>query len=231
MAQSQLALYNLAISLCGGDYTIAAVSEASVPAEMCELWYEPTRQLVMRAAHWNSCERIARLVEDTERDSGAAWVPGDPSPGFAFSYTLPSDMLAARYLATFSRFKISYDDTGKTLVCDIGGSATTDAPLLIYTTDNDTVTEWEADLYLAMAYGLAGNVAIGLTGKRSKSADLFQLANSYLTNARANNANEQHELRTQKAASLQLRGYSQSNINSYVYPFGNLFAPPGAPTT
>lgn len=230
MAQSQLALYNMALAVAGQDYTIAATSEESVPAEVCELWYENVRQTVLRAAHWNSARRFARLTEEAERDDSADWVAADPNPGWLYSYDLPASMLAPRYLTSFDQFDIGYDNDGKVLNCNVGGSAATDAPVLCYTVDVTDVTLYEPDLYQAMIYGLAGQIVMPLTGKTSRARNIFDLANGLLMQARAQNANDRYQLVSQRPETLQLRGHVGPSVtNAYFHPYGSLFTSTGAP--
>ena len=231
MAQSQLNLYNLAVSACGADYTISTTGEQSVPAEICELWYENTRQTVLRAAHWKSCKRYARLTEEAERDLAADWVSTDPEPGYAYSYEVPANMLAARYLTTFEQFNLGYETDQMIISCNIGGSAATDAPILCYTLDQTDPTAWEPDLYQAVVYGLAGHICMPLNGKPSRAKNLFDLSNFILQDARANTANEMHRLMRTNSERLQARGYNQAPLSPYVYPYGNTFTLTGAPTT
>jgi hypothetical protein len=230
MAQSQLALYNMALAACGQDYTLSAVNEESVAAELCELWYENTRQMILRAAHWNSARRFSRLTEEAERDESEDWVAADPNPGWYFSYDLPTSMLAARYLTDFSQFDIGYDDNGKVLNCNVGGTEAVDAPVLCYTVDVTDVTLWEPDLYQAVIYGLAGNITMPLTGKVNRARANFELANAILLQARAANANERYQNMQQWPETLQIRGHiGPVATNAYVAPYGSLFSSTGAP--
>lgn len=242
MAQSQTALYNLAVAAVGGDYTISSTSEESIPAEVCELWYEPVRQTVLRAAFWACAKRHERMTKAAARDAETGydsdtdddWVTSDPEPGYAFSYTLPTSMLRARYLTTLEMFSLGWEEEGahKILSCNSGGENATDAPILCYTVDVTDVTLWEPDLYMAIAYGLAGHIALPLTGKAGKAQAMYALANQLIMEARANGANEVgHLLRKRQAPELlQARGYAYSpTISPYVYPYGHLLTGTGAP--
>lgn len=228
MAQSQVNLYNLAISQAGSDYVISATSDQTLAAETCELYYENVRQTVLRAAHWNSAKRYGRLTEETERDADAAWVSTDPEPGYAFSYDLPANYLYARYLSTYERFEIGYETDQKILSCDIGGDNFDDRPILCYTVDVTDVTIWEPDLYRAMYFALAAHICMPLNGKPSRARELFQYANAFLMDAQTQNANEMHRYLQQRVERLAARGYSYTPPDLYVYPFGNLFSGTGA---
>lgn len=231
MAQSQLNLYNLAVSLAGGDYTIASTGEGSIPAAACELHYENVRQVMFRAAHWNSLRRFARLTQDAERDDDAAWVSTDPSPGWAFSYALPTSCLAARFLADFSEFDLSYDNNSRILNTNLGGTATEDKPILCYTVDSTDPTLWEPDLYQSVYLALAAIICGPLTGKNAKVQTLSAMANSILASARAANANEYFRRFQQTPGNLQARGYNYTVSTPFVYPYGAMFSVTGAPLT
>lgn len=229
MAQSQLNLYNMALAACGADYSLSATNESSIPASVCNLWYENVRQVVLRAAHWKSAKRYSRLTEETERDQSADWVSTDPEPGYAFSYALPSGLLAARYITDFAQFDIGYDNDKKILSCNIGGSAATDAPILCYTVDVTDVTLFEPDLYQAIIYGLAAHISMPLTGKVQRARGVIELGNNILLEARAATANEMYVLYKQYTERLQARGFAHSIPSPYIYPYGSMLAAPGAP--
>ena len=229
MAQSQLALYNLAIASTGTNYRMTSTSEESEPAEICELYYESVRQTILRAAHWKSAKRHIRLTEEAERNTSADWVSTDPEPGFAFSYELPANMLAARYLSDFSQFDIGYETDKKILSCDVGGSAATDAPVLCYTIDVMDVTLFEPDLYMAMYYGLGAHLCMALTGKPQRAQGLFNLANQQIVEARANTANEMHRLFKERSLRMQARDAATMLQTPFIYPYGNLLSGTGAP--
>lgn len=229
MAQSQLDLYNKALSVIGADYTVEAVDEASVPAETCELWYDEVRRVVLRAAHWGSARKVARLTLEAERDLSADWVTSDPEPGFAYSYVIPSDLLAARYLSHFGEFTISNDDDEKILNTNWGSDTASERPVLIYTFDQTDVSKWEPDLYVAIAYSLAAQITMPLTGKLARVRSNLEMAYDLVLQARVNTANEIHRMMQSQPEILSLRGYSYSPSTPYIYPYGSWFSTPGAP--
>lgn len=240
MAQTQLALYNLALAAIGSDYSVASLTEQSLPAEACTLWYENTRLTVFRAAHWNSCKRFVRLTKSTARetetgytaDADLDWQSGDPEPGFAFSYQFPERFVAARYLTDFSQFSVGVNsETGEDAInCNIGGPVADDAPVLCYTYDQQNPAKWEPDLYQSMIYGLAGHLVMTITGKPDRANLMFNLANQFLLDARARTANERHQLFQQTPERLQARGYSYTPVFPFVQSYGNLFSGSGAST-
>lgn len=214
--------------MIGENFTVSDITEESVAAATCQLFYDNVRQVVLRAAHWNSAKTYARLVQKTARDDSSSWLDTDPEPGFIYSYTPPSDMLAARYMADFSMFSLGNDASGKVINSNIGGDATTDAPILCYTKDVTDPTLFEPDLYQAIYSGLAAAIVMPLTGKRARAADLAASANAIILAARANNANEYFTLLQPIPEVLQARGYDYSVPSGYIYPYGALFAGTGA---
>lgn len=231
MAQSQVNLYNLAISAVGGKYTLSTTSDQVLPAEICNLWYENVRQTMLRAAHWNCAKQYLRLVEVTERDLAADWATTDPAPGYAYSYDIPSGMLAARYLTSFDQFELHYDAGNSKMVINTnhGSDTATETPILCYTIDVTDVTRWEPDLYQAMIYALAGHICMPLNGKITRSRETLAAADAFIMQARANTANEMHQRRQQIPRELLARGYEYSVQAPYVYPYGSTFTGTGAP--
>lgn len=230
MAQSQLALYNMALAVCGHDYTIADVAEESIAAETCELFYENVRQVLLRSAFWNSSKRFARLVEEAERDPDEDWVTSDPVPGYAFSYELPASLLAARYLTDFAQFELSYDNDSKILATNGGSDTASERPVLCFSIDVTDVTLWEPDLYQAMYYALAAHITMPLTGKVARRQANLQLAYDIVMGARANAANEIHRLFQYHSEVLMARGYTYGPSTPYVAPYGSWYNLTAVPT-
>lgn len=231
MAQSQVNLYNLALALVGADYTVASTSEESVPAETCELFYENVRETVLMAAFWNSAKQFARLVEVTERDLSADWATTDPAPGYAYSYDIPSNMLRARYLTSFSQFELHYDTGNSKMVINAneGSDTATETPIICYTIDVTDVTRWEPDLYKAVYYAMAAHICMPLNGKITRARETAQAANDVILEARAQHLNEMNRMWAKRPHQLAVRGYEFSVEAPYYYPFGGLITATGAP--
>lgn len=232
MAQSQLNLYNLALSIISDKYIVATTGEASIPAETCGMWYDVVRQTVLRSAHWNSCRRFARLTQEAARDTALDWVAADPNPGWAFSYDFPADMLAARYMTNFAEFDVGYDNDGKVINSNVGGTATADKPVLCYTADITDPLIWEPDLYKGMSFALAAHIAMPLTGKSGSARSWLEVANGVILEARVASANERQQLIRTMPESLLARGYTDQNTTvPFFYPYGPSFSASGAPLT
>ncbi len=92
---------NLALSAIGTRSTIASLMEASTEAETINLWYDQTRDGLLRAYPWNWArrQRILALYKSawgTEENPNGT-LPQPPQP-WKYEYAWPSDCLNARYI-------------------------------------------------------------------------------------------------------------------------------------
>jgi len=233
VAQSQVALYNLALSVIGDDFTVSAVDEESIQAAVCQLWYEPVRRMVLEAAHWRCARKWVRLVEEAERDTSADWVTTDPQPGYLYSYDIDdatiTDFLIARHLNDYAEFEIGWDNDKRILSTNYGSDTASETPILFYTADVTDVTKWESSLYIAMAHALAGFICMGISGKAARQDRTLDIANDLISAARANTANEIHRRLQQRPEVLAARGYNYTVSSPYLYPYGSLLTATGAP--
>lgn len=230
MPQSQLDLYNMAVASTGGDFTIATLVEESVPRELCDLYYETVYKTVLRAAHWKVAKRFARLVKVKERDFSQDWAADDPEPDWMFSYAMPSTALAARHLNDFSMFTVGWDETTSqdVLYANVGGPNANDAPILTFTADiGPDPVNWNPDLYLATAYGLASYISRPLNGKRAQAMEMLQIANDLILSARAHTANEQQVIQRVIPSELAARGFDAFPEFRFIQQYGPLLALPG----
>lgn len=82
------------------------MQEASQEARNCLILYEPTRDEILRAAHWNFARKTAQLTllkaaPGTPEFIGtvpAAWNPTLPAPPWLYEYAYPDDCVKARYI-------------------------------------------------------------------------------------------------------------------------------------
>lgn len=227
MAQSQIDLYNLALSACGSRDSVAAVTENTAGARYCQRWYEPVRQQAFRAAHWNSLTAYARLGLLATRGDSTDWTTTDPSPGWLYAYSVPNDMVMARYLTEFQRFVVEPfpSQNVQAINTDVEDA------ILCYTKDETDPGLWDNGLYIAVAMALAAHIARPLTGKRDRVNDLLMDANRQILEAQVQNANERMNRLDWVPEWIQRRGYAGGiSVEPYVVPFGAVFQAPGAPS-
>lgn len=214
MALTQLQLCNLACSAIGAG-TIDDLSETSVEAEQCNLWYEPVRDMVFRAAPWQSLEAQSRLTLTVERDQDEDWVATDPTPGWAYAYALPANMIQPRYLADFRSFKLGSTNGTRTLTVNLPD------PILIYTANDVAIADWDSGLVQAIWSALAAHIAIKCTGQESKQQSMWQIADDKVRTARAQDANARGDLPYEQVPEwLAARGADSLPSQRFVFPPG-----------
>lgn len=226
MSQTQVGIYNLALSAVGSRDTLASISENTPGARECNRWYEPVRRTAFRAAHWKSLREYSRLPLLTERNTAEDWVDTDPHPGWLYAYGAPNDMVAPRYLTTFQTF-----DSGIYASSSVQAIFTNvEDAVLCYTADRTDPSLWDNALYMAVVHALAGYIAIPVSGKRDRSRDLLDAANKAIAEARADTANAMERKYDTIPDWIASRGYSGGIASTrYIADYGPLFATVGGP--
>lgn len=214
MATDLTGIYNLALSVVGTKAKVALPTEVSREAEVCQLWYEATRDRVLRAAPWPCTRKVVTLGLVAERDFSTAWSSGDPEPPWKYAYAYPSDMLAPRHLTDFSRFATGLTDDSRTILTDTAQAS------LVYTKRQTNIAAWDSDLLMAVAHALAGFIAMPLHGKVDRARNAIELANQYILDARVNAANQDYEPMETLPPWLVARGYGQVSTQRFLYPYG-----------
>src|SRR3569623_1719834 len=92
---------NLALSAIGTRSTIASLSEDSTEAQTVQLWYNQTRDSLLRKLPWNWARRqvamaVYKAAAGTPENPNGA-LPEPPWP-WKYSYAWPADCLSARYI-------------------------------------------------------------------------------------------------------------------------------------
>lgn len=223
MTQDLVSIYNLASSAAGSRNNIALPTEVSREAELCELWFGPVRDQVLRAAPWPNTRAFKRLALLAERDPDLEWTASDPEPGLVYLYAVPDDMVNPRYLTTFERFNYGPWDNGGTDIMTI--STQTEDAILAYTKRQENLAIWDSQLYFAVAYALAAHITMPLTGKAQRAQNAAQLANQLIVQARVNAANTDVEDYETIPEWISARGYAGSYpATRYIYPNGALIS-------
>jgi hypothetical protein len=97
---------NRALAAIASRTTVANLAlEQSAEAKQARLLYDPTRDALLRAAHWNFARRTTYLSllksapGTPENPTGGAWNPATmPAPPWLYEYAYPSDCLLVRYV-------------------------------------------------------------------------------------------------------------------------------------
>lgn len=211
---SDLTICNKALSMIGGRATIASLAEGSKEAAVCNLWYDDTRLMLLRAAHWSFARKQVLLTE-----LGNAQDQTAPQP-WAFLYEYPTDCVKMRYLFPYvapvenndvvvtgdfywpsygwmmpsraSRFLISQatwlvDDepvSGKAIVSNLFQA------MGVYTADISDTTQFDQGFEDALVSALAAAIVIPLNGNVQMKGVWEQLATDVVNRARAVDGNE-----------------------------------------
>ena len=225
MAKDLVNIFNLALSIIGTRAKVSSPTESSKEAETCTLWYEISRDVVFRAAYWPSTrihQRLALLKERTNLSED--WTVDDPSPDWTFAYSVPSDMIAPRFLTNFGRFVLEWwrpttQPAIKAIMTDQKDA------ILQYSFRQDNMGQWDDSLYLAVAYALAMHIAMPLTGKLSREKRAREAGNLIIGDARADVANAEENRLDVVPDWIAARGYGeQAPRTKFYWPFGPALA-------
>ena len=90
MTKDVVSIFNLALSVVGTRAKVSVTTENSREAETCRLWYDISRDIVLRAAFWPSTVAHSRLAVLKERANLTDdWTADDPAPDWLFAYGFP----------------------------------------------------------------------------------------------------------------------------------------------
>lgn len=100
MATTALSICNRALLEIGAQAQISSFNEASNEANAASTLYAPTRDMLLRAAHWNFTRKQASLSQLKAYQVNGTIQTGDAAPPvpWQYEYAYPSDCLKARYL-------------------------------------------------------------------------------------------------------------------------------------
>lgn len=219
MAMDEVTIYNMALNAVGTRNSVASPSEESREAEVCRLWFGPTRDQVLRAAPWPSAKAYARLAVLAERNDTLPWVASDPEPGFRFAYGFPQDLLAPRYLSSYGRFSTGTRGSVRALFSN------EESVILFYTKSEPIIPLWDIALQMAVAHALAAYICLPLTGKTQRAKKAEDTANSLIYQAREQSANDDNDFLDTVPDWFTARGYAGSAPSvRYYYPYGPAIA-------
>jgi len=178
---------NKALSVLGvGLSTMDVETETSTEAKACNLWYETTRDEILRDFAWPFA---------TKRAVSLGLVEADPTDYWSFSYRYPSDCITIHQIDNGLRvarrdninsFTLGGDDTGTLIYTNIENACVT------YTFRHTNVSHYPPDFQHGLALMLASYIAPRLMGgDRFGMADkVLKLYLAHLTKVKANAANE-----------------------------------------
>lgn len=208
MAVNQTIICNQALArLTQGK--IQSITELnSKGAEFCKLFYDTSRQYLLRAHNWGFAKAVDALALTTETPFN-----------WDYEYQIPSGCLRIRYLApeggtslvrTFADGEmvyapdpahpapVPYDVVGDKIWTNLEDA------YVIYTQDISDETKFDAMFVDLLAWRLAFDVAMPLTGKHVLRDKMKAEYLEAFTKATAVSANEKHSIRPSAASQSDL---------------------------
>lgn len=180
-------IYNLALAKVGHTKFVAATTDRSVEAELCNVFYEQCRNQLLREYPWRFAKRRAAL----------SILAGTPPTAWQFQYSKPSDCLRARYLANPLGRNVRADLAVPFEVASVGDQEVIFTDLedaeLVYTQLITDPTRFDALFVIALATLMASELALPLRGKPDLTEPLRQGAEILALRATAASLNEGHE--------------------------------------
>ena len=168
---SEAELCNVALQRLGDARRITSFSDGSPEAEACRIIYPTIRNRVLRGHTWNFLTRRVLLAEDAE----------EPISEFENAFILPNDFIRIRQVQTTEdgNFGDRYRLEGRRILTDY------DEVWLVYQSLITDVTLYPPDLYDALAYLVAADLAIDINQSRGLSEQLEIKGDRILRKARA----------------------------------------------
>lgn len=169
---------------------IASIDEASEPARQCKLFYDSTRQQLLRAYTWGFAKRVSKLAELTVE-----------SPYWNHVYAYPQKCIAVRKIfdsesgAMIRAGEMEQEDWDLYMASDnvLGIGCNIPQAWLEYTYDVDDVELFSSDFLEAFTHMLAFNICVQLTGNSALQQTQYQLAQAALLRAKYTTASEKKD--------------------------------------
>lgn len=178
----KIEICNMALTRLGVA-NINRIDEASEPGRACNQMYETVRQLVLRKYPWPFATRRVEL----------ALLPAAPID-YEFAYRAPSDAVTLRHLIASDGTKITERDKRYKLLSDEYGRVIySHLPLAAveYTANITDTNLFPVDFCDALAWKLAAEIAMRLTGDLNLVNNAVAAYNAYFAEAAADGENEQ----------------------------------------
>lgn len=154
-----------------GASTILSLTEDSKNARLCNARYTQVRDSVFRSHPWNCLQKRIQLAADT----------ATPAWGFAKQYTLPADCLR---LLTILDYDADYKVEGRKILTDLS------AVKILYVARITDPNEYDELLRETLSAALAADIAYAVTSSNPTAANMYQLFQSKLKEARFVDATE-----------------------------------------
>lgn len=175
---SDVDICNSALNQIGAS-NIISLTEDSKAARICNQRYNFVRDSVFRAHPWNCLITRTSIAPDV----------ATPAFEFAKQFTLPTDPYCLRVLE-LSDTAIVYKIEGRKLLCDESSIE------MKYVGRVEDANQYDLLLIETIAAAMAADLAYPLVGSSALSANMYQLYQSKLSEARFVDATEDNDINT-----------------------------------
>src|SRR3990167_369280 len=185
MALTDVQICNMALGHLAHTKFIATLTERSLAANLCDLYFDPSRDYVFEDFPWPFATSYATLNLIAE----------EPNDDWLFSYRYPAGCVFARRIrTTLGRldpnpppFRVASDDQGRSIYTN------QENPVLEYTKLVTDTNLWPAVFGMALSWYLAGLIAPGLAKDRKQAMGALQVYEVIKGQAQAQQLNEQQQ--------------------------------------
>ncbi|MEA4834963.1 MAG: hypothetical protein VB133_07510 [Anaeromusa sp.] len=175
---------NIALGRIGRKAAITSLTENSTEARACNRIWDMVRQSLLREFTWSFSHRVELLAQST-----------DTVPGWQYLYAYPSDCLQA--LRVFNEVTAELrGEQAKWDVLTVGNNTfiacNVELAYLEYTADRTDPDSWTTQFSDCLAWRLAFELAMPLTGDQNLRNSCWQLYMNIGSMARTTNAAEKN---------------------------------------
>ena len=154
-----------------GASTILTLTEDSKNARLCNARYTQVRDSLFRSHPWNCLIKRVELARDTEV----------PSWGFSYQFTLPADCLR---VLTILNYDYDYKVEGRKILANHG------TVKIQYVARIEDPNQYDELLRETISSSLAADIAYAVTSSNPTAANMYELFQSKLKEARFVDATE-----------------------------------------
>ncbi len=206
-------IINRALAAISAQADIASCAENSKEAVAARLLYDPTRQQLLRSAHWNFARKTAALTllkaapgtPENSSVAAAGWSPAFPAPPWLYQYLVPADCQQIRFVvpqpalagvgagcsqgSVAQKFVLATDANAQGQQVNVL-LANLPQAIAVYTMDVINESLWDSAFQEAMVFGLASRFAMTIAGDKTLARMVAQQAMAAVAGARASDGNE-----------------------------------------
>ncbi len=183
MASSEVAICNMALGRIGISIFIDNLSESSQEANVCNIFYEPCRDMVLANFPWNFATGRQALAD-----------LGTPPTNWLYRYAMPTDCLAARHLVVEGSreplakdriaFEVAEEGNVKVLYTDQAEAE------LVYTKRVTNPNLFSPQFVMALAWLLGSEIAMPMSAAASLGDKAFKMYMHTISQAQAGSLRE-----------------------------------------